>query len=119
MELNIPTKQEDKYLVLLTFLSAIKPFSELRKREIEVYAELVRYWNEYSSLTSKQRNKLIFDYDTRLAIAEKLETTVDNIHYISSGLKKKGLINNDGIIEKYADIIDVSKNYLKINLITQ
>ena len=117
MELNIPTKEEDKYLVVITFLSAIKPFSELRKRELEVYSELIRYWNEYKSLPYDKRNKLIFNYDTRLEIAEKFNTTVDNVYQITTTIRKKGLVNENGVVPKYAELIKVDDNCLKINLI--
>lgn len=117
MEINIPTKQDDKYYMLLTFLSAIKPFSTLRKRELQVYAELLKHWHEYEQLTSKQKNKLIFDYDTRLQIAEKYDTSVDNIYNITSALKKKGLLDDSGMIEKYANLMLLKDSYLKINLI--
>jgi hypothetical protein len=117
MEINIPTKKDDKYYMLLTFLSSIKPFSSLRKRELQVYAELLKYWHEYSSLPPKQRNKLIFDYDTRLQIAEKFETTVDNVYNITSALKKKGLISDNAMIERYANLISTEQPYLKINFI--
>jgi hypothetical protein len=117
MEINIPTKHDDRYYMLLTFLSAIKPFSFLRKRELQVYAELIKYWHEYKDLTPKQRNKLIFDYDTRLQIAEKYKTSVDNIYNITSALKKKGLITDNAIIEKYANLLSLENSYLKINFV--
>lgn len=117
MELNIPIKEEDKYLVVITFLSAIKPFSELRKRELEVYSELIRYWNEYKSLSYDKRNKLIFNYDARLEIAEKFNTTVDNVYQITTTIRKKGLIDENGVVPKYAELIKVDDNCLKINLI--
>lgn len=117
MELNIPTTEESKYLVMVTFLSVIKPFSELRKRELEVYAELIKHWQEFRSLTDKQRNKLIFNYDMRLAIATKYDTTVDNIYNIISALKKKGLIDEDGLVSKYANFFKHDSKFVKINLV--
>jgi hypothetical protein len=117
MELNIPTKQDDRYYMLLTFMSAIRPFSTLRKRELQVYAELLKFWHEYDKLTTKQKNKLIFDYDVRLQIAEKYKTSVDNIYNITSALKKKGLIDDNGMVEKYANLMLLKEPFLKINFI--
>lgn len=118
MELNIPTTDRDKYLILVTFLSSIKPFSDLRKKELEVYADLLWYWNEYSSLSVDKRNRLIFDYSTRMEIAQKHETSISNIYNVISSLKKKGFVTDKEMVEKYTNFFKDDK-YLKINLIIQ
>ena len=92
LKLPIPVTKEGKFLVILQLLSAIPPFSKLRPRELEVFAELLKINEKYKDLPEKERNKLIFDYDTKQEIADKCNIRMNNIYNILQGLKKKGLI---------------------------
>ena len=119
MEIKYPVTEIDKYYILLLFLSPIKPFSELRRRELQVYSQLLRYRDKYKQLSLKEQNKLIFDYDVRQEIAEIYGMSVDGVYNVVSSLKKRGLVDEDGIVERYANLISLEKGYLKINFMNK
>lgn len=93
MKLNIPyNKDKNKYLMMLNLFSYISPYSILNNREKQVLSELYFYDYELKGLDEKKRDKLIFDYDTRSEIAEKLDISTDSVYNIMSSLKKKDFI---------------------------
>lgn len=115
MELNYPVTEDNKYYTLLNFLTYIKPFSLLNKRELQIYGELLKYYNHYKDLTHRERNKLVFDYDVRQRIMDKFETSQAVIYNTTSSLKKKKLIDDDGLVESYTKFINMDNMYLRIN----
>jgi len=106
LKLAIPVDSTNKFQVMLQLLSHLKPFSSLRKRELQVFAELLKYNNRWKELPDRERNTLIFNYDTRLEIAEVLGISVDNVYTVIEGLKKKQFIvgekNKNSLNPSYA-----------------
>jgi len=119
MEINYPVKKENKFRLLLQLFATLRvnPFSSLRNRELEVYAELLNYYLKYKDMDQKDKYKLIFNYDTRLAIADTLGVhSIDIIYNVMSTLKKKGFIDEKGISEGLAEkLLKFNTNSLKIN----
>jgi len=113
MEISIPITEDNKYYSILRILKFIKPFSDLRNRELQVFAELLSVYNKYKSLKVDDRNKLTFDYDVRSSIAEKYGISKDSVYNIMMSLRRKGLIGSNVIIPKYV-IPDV--DFVKFNL---
>lgn len=102
LKLNIPVKGSKKYLIILNTLSFVQPYSQLNNREKEVLAELLYYNNSLSYITEeKRRNKLVFDYDTRLEIANKMGVKTHVVLNNISSLRKKGLLNENSFVSKY------------------
>jgi hypothetical protein len=109
MELRIPIKGSERYLLMLKLFSPLKPFNLLNNREQQVYSELLYINHELRALEEKKRNKLIFDYDTRREMGQKLGISTSSIYNIMSSLKKKGFIGSNTLEKKldYANEIKI------------
>lgn len=87
---KIPTV--DYYRVVLEIMSFVAPYSKMRPRQKDVYAELIKKNNVYKDLSIKEKNKLIFDLDTYKEIGNNLNTSVDVVSNVISELRKQGFI---------------------------
>ena len=89
MTIYLPLRsEEDKFDLILDMLSFIPPFSNLRRREKQVFAGLLRVNEKYLELPVKKRNVLIFDYDTRQEIAIKYGMSVNSVYMCMMNLRK-------------------------------
>ena len=103
--MNIPIKvtENTKILAIIKILQCVAPFSNLRPKQVEVFAELCKEYNKFISegIDSNKANKLLLDYDTYIRIADNLNTKIANIYNIMSELRKDGLLLKDCINPKY------------------
>jgi hypothetical protein len=116
MNIKITVQEDDKFYYILKILSILKPFSELRKRELQVFAELLRVYNKYENLPEKDKNKLTFDYEVRQEIADKYGISMDSVYNIMMALRKKGLIGDNYIVKSY---VIPNVNSITFNLISE
>ena len=98
----------DKYLHILRLFDFGFPYNTMRNRELEVYAILVDLWHQYKNFPKAERNRLIFDYDSRIKISEKLGISTKVVYNIMKDMRHKGIIDYDTMIDKYI-IPDVDK----------
>lgn len=119
MEITLKLKEDKKYLEMIRILSnlknpEIKPFNQLRNREMEVYAVLLYLYNErYSTTPKEDRDALVFSYDSRQEIAERLgDISKDTIYNIMMDLRKKGLIDKKNLKSSF---ILPNNNFIKLN----
>ncbi len=108
MEISLKQRDHEKYLTVLQVLKGltrpiVRPFHVLRNQELEVFAILLYYFNEkYVTLDTKERNQLIFSYDTRTEICKLLgDVSKDTVYNIMMNLRKHGLITKKEIVDKY------------------
>jgi biotin operon repressor len=101
MELKIPVEGSKRIYLMLNMLSTIKPFNSLNNREKQVLAELLYINHELRKLDENKRNRLIFDFDTRRELSQKLNISHDSVYNLMSTLRKKGLLIKDGFVKKY------------------
>jgi hypothetical protein len=121
MEISLNGKEYKKYLITLRILSSlkepeIKPFSELRNRELEVLAILMWMYNErYANIPEEDRNKLIFSYDGRIQISIMLgDISVEIVYNIMMSLRKKNIIDKREFNKKY---LIKKQDFFKINFL--
>ena len=102
MEIKIRIKtREDKYfLKLLLILNNIPPFNKLRPKELELYAHLLSVNHKYRNIPFKERNKLIFNYDTRIEISNKMGIKLSGVYNILSHLRKLNILEEESLIPK-------------------
>lgn len=111
MKLKIPVKGRKKFLVIVNLLDTFSPYNQLSPKEKEVYADLLYYNAKLSYIEDvSKRNKLIFDYDTRKEIGQRLGIKPSNIYNVMASLRRKGIIDKKSFINKYVigDIDDLS-----------
>ena len=101
MKLKMPVKGPDRIFLMLNMLSTIKPFNSLNNREKQVFAELLYVNHELKQLDENKRNRLIFDFDTRREISQKLDISHDSVYNLMSTLRKKGLLTKEGFVKRY------------------
>lgn len=101
----IKTTPEDYYVKILEVIKVIPPFSNLRRRERQVYAELLYYYNLYKQpekkLTEDEINRLVFGYDIKEKISDKYNISKDVVYNIMKELKKKGFVTGRSFNETY------------------
>ena len=114
MKLNVKVNNDSYFSVLLSLLGDIPPFSTLRKKELLVFAEILRYNDTYRAVPIEARMEFIFSYETRLKIAEKLEVSRDTIYNIMKGLRDKEFIDHKAILNDY-DKIFIKYKSLEFN----
>ena len=112
MEIPLKLKEDKKYLEILRILSNIKnpyeitPYNKLRNRELEVFAIMNYFFVEkYDSIPERERNTLIFSYDSRQEMLNILrdrgiDISKETVYNIMLDLRKKGLINSKSMVKK-------------------
>lgn len=102
MIITINTTTNKYFREALEILKALPPLNTLSKRELDVFGWLLYYNYEYRELKDdKLRNKLIFDYDTKLAIQEALGISGAVMDNLITALRKKDVIKGRLIINTY------------------
>ncbi len=91
-ELNVSI--DEKYLITLKTLGAVKPFSTLRNsdREMETLVELYKIYNKHHELPPEERNRLVFDYYSIQRIADKMGVSKGRVFNLISSLIDRGFI---------------------------
>jgi hypothetical protein len=108
MEIKLKQEEHNKYLAVLQILAnitspKIKPFCDLRNRELEVFAILLYFYNDkYKHIPEPERNQLIFSYDARVEVSTRLGNLgMDTVYNLFADLRKKGVITKRNINPKY------------------
>ncbi len=83
------------------YLRALEPLHNVTPREADVLAHLLYYNFIYSDYPPKLKYKAIFDYDTKSQIREDLGMTVHQFLNILKSLRKKEIVQNNYINEKF------------------
>jgi hypothetical protein len=101
MKIRIKTREDTYFLKLLLILSNIPPFNRLRPKELELYAHLLSVNHKYRNIPFAERNKLIFNYDIKIEIANKMGIKVAGLYNIFSRLRNLKVIEEESLLPKY------------------
>lgn len=101
MKINIKVNENDYFIKLLSILNNIPPFDKLRPKELELYSHLLTINYKYRNIPFKERNTLIFNYDTKQELARKMRIKPTGVYNIMSNLRVLKIIENDSLIPKY------------------
>ena len=104
MNLRIPYKGNERFLWIIDILSCVEPFKAMRPKEKQVLVELLVLTNELKSIPKEQRKLLIFHQDNKKRISDTLEMSIDNYYNLVLALRKKGILDEHGIVDKYANV---------------
>ena len=94
-KLNSTTDDALVYKQYLTFINPLQKENKLTSQEIDVFAAILYYNNEYSDALEKYRSKLIFSSDTKKLIREMVGINSNSFNTIISKLKSKGVLDKD------------------------
>lgn len=100
MIITIPTNKTKFFRQYLQLIRDIPPLDGLSSRELDVLAHLLYYNYLYKEIAEHLREKLVFDYETRVAIRDSIGITEPVLNNLISSLKKKGVISGKRIVPK-------------------
>lgn len=121
MEFTIDTTEEKFYLQAFNILKLVKPFNQLREREIEALSWFNYYYNIIIKDVNNNHelaNKLLLDYDTKIKIVDKMGVNIENLYTLILGLRHKNIFDKSGIKKQYVispKIIDDITFKFKVN----
>lgn len=98
---NINTTPEKYFHQLIEILKVFPPFNQLRKRQRQVFAEILYQFHIYKNESNEIAERIVFDYKTKEDIAKRLNITKGNLYNIYKELRKLDLLTKDGINDKY------------------
>lgn len=98
---NVDTNPEKYFHQVVEILKIFPPFNQLRKRQREVFAEVLYQFYVYREETEAVRERLVFDYKTKEEIATRLNISKGNLYNIYKELRQLNLLTKDGINEKF------------------
>lgn len=105
------------FLMYLELMSGVQyPISTLRRQERRVLAELM-YMNYHLSKDYKDRDDhkkwvILFDYDTKLTMRERLSMSDQTFANSLTVLRKKGLLSSDNYLHSKLRLYPDEKNVL-------
>ena len=93
----------------------LNPIVKLRKRELDVWAQLLYYNNEYKGLDDEVKFKMVFDYGTKSKIAKDLKISMDVLNNNLSELRKKRIVIDNKIPKGYQVYLENNEYNLTFN----
>lgn len=102
MTINIPTTDKKYFRQCLEILKVIPPLNQLSNRELDVLGGLLYYNYKFRDVKdAKLRNKLVFDYDTTLAIREYIKVSRATMDNLMTALRKKKILKGRSLTSDY------------------
>lgn len=98
---NVDTTPEKYFHQLVEVLRVISPFDQLRKRQREVFAEILYQFYIHRDKKEDKRDEIVFDRQTKEEIAVRLGISIGNLYNIYKELRKVKLLTRDGINKQY------------------
>lgn len=98
MIITIPTTKLKYFRQGLQVIRDIPPLNDLSNRELDVLSHLLYYNYLYKDIAENLREKLVFDYEVRVAIRDSIGISEPVLNNLISSLKKKGIIKGKKII---------------------
>lgn len=98
---NVDTNPEKYFHQLIEILKVFPPFDQLRKRQREVFAEILYEFYLVREESERVKERLVFDYKTKENIASRLNITKGNLYNIYKELRQLKLLTKNGINAKF------------------
>lgn len=101
LKFSVDTTPEKYFHQLIEILRIISPFDQLRRRQREVFAEILYQFYLYRKEEEEERDRIVFDRETKEQIASRLGISIGNLYNIYKELRKVKLLTRDGINKQY------------------
>jgi len=115
MKLAIKTTQRRVYRQIVEVIRSIPPLDTLRNRELDVLAILMYYNYKYRDVQEDIRWRVINDTATKRKMQEDIDMNKDIFNNNISLIRKAGLIDKEGRLQKFLQIIVDKKYYVNFN----
>lgn len=117
MVINIPTTDKKYFRQCLEILKVFPPLDKASNRELDVLGGLLYYNYKFRDIKDiKLRNKLIFDYDTLIAISDDLEIPKYSVDNLISKLRKNKIIRGRELLSNYGISLDTTTITFNFNI---
>lgn len=109
--INIKFKQ-----LMVVWLELTKTFHKMPPREINITALLLYHYFRLRKVITNDKIlwNQVFDYDTKMIIQEELDISNQAIQNALTSLRKKGVIQNNRIVETYIPNIEDNSNNFEV-----
>lgn len=84
----------------MQYLTLINPLYKLAPKETEVLAYLLYLNYKYQDIPVEARNKIIFDYDSKVLISNEFDTSLAKVNNVFTVLRKKTFNKQSFILGK-------------------
>lgn len=113
--MNIPvTTNENKFhRQVLEILRTFPPISNLRNRELDLLAEIMKQYQLYKNLDKVARKEVVFSTSNRQNIRKILNISAPNMNSYLYRLRKFKLLSKDN---ELLPILDISTSDFNINI---
>ncbi len=101
MKIRIKVQEDTYFVKLLLILNNIPPFNKLRPQELLLYAHLLEVNHKLRNIPFTERNRLIFTYDTRIEIANKMGSNIKTVYNLLGRLRRLKIIGANTLLPKY------------------
>jgi len=98
---KLDTNSNKYFHQLIEILKVFSPFDKLRKRQRQVFAEILYEFHLVRSENEDVKERLVFDYKTKENIATRLNITKGNLYNIYKELRQVELLTKEGINPKF------------------
>lgn len=100
MEKSIPISTDSRKF-FRQYLELINPLVKLRGRELDVMSELLYYNDKFKDIPEEHRWKLIFDYDVKTEIKERLKLSDASLNNNLTILRKKKILVKNRVVKSF------------------
>jgi len=97
------------------YVELLNPIVKLRKRELDVWAQLLYHNDKYKGLDDEIKFKMVFDYATKAKIANTLDISMDVLNNNLSELRKRKIIVDNKIPKGYQVHLEENEYSLTFN----
>lgn len=115
MKLDIDTTHKKVFRQIVEVMRSIPPLNSLRNRELDVLAVLIYYNYKYRKVEETIRWRIICDPSTKKEMQEEISMSEDIFNNNMSLVRKAGLIDKQGRIPKFLQIIADDNFEVKFN----
>lgn len=101
-KISIRTDRQKFFRQYVEIINGMSPSFSLMKRELDIFAQLLYYYDKYKHIEDeKVRWKMVFDYDTRVAIINYLKIERASLDNYLSMLRRKEILHDRRINPKF------------------
>jgi hypothetical protein len=104
MRIPIKTNKDRYHREILEVIKSLPPLNNLRNKELDLLAEIMKNYQEYPDVPKDQRKHIVFSTENRKKIQKELTVSKGNMNTYLVKLRKYKLLNKDNGLPTFLDI---------------